>query len=177
MAEFDSARDELAGARGEAARVRSDALLAHEAVQRAEQALAALERTAGERQRKDRARLEKNLRDAKEWRGQVAEERAALDAAELEAVRGFAAFSDPREQLGKLSDQYPVLLLPLRLETRFKRDAGGQPQLWVRIYPEACLVDTFEPALTEQEITNAQAFWAAVWRAAGDEALEREAWR
>jgi len=177
MAEFDSARDELAGARGEAARVRADALLAHEAVRRAEQALAALERTAGARQRKDRARLEKNLRDAKEWRGQVAAERAALDAAELEAVRGFAAFSDPREQLGKLSGQYPVLLLPLRLETRFKQDAGGRPQLWVRIYPDACLVDTFEPALTEQEITNAQAFWAAVWRAAGDEALEREAWR
>ena len=177
MAEFDNAREELAGARRDAARARADALLAYEAVQRAQRALDALDRAAGERQRRERARLEKNLRDAKEWRKQVAKDREALEAAELAAAGRFAAFSDPREQIGKLSDRYPILLLPLRLETRFKGAAGGPQQLWVRIYPDSCLVDTFEPALTEQEITNAQNFWAAVWRAAGDEALEREAWR
>lgn len=177
MAEFDHARDELAGSRRETARARAEALLAYEAVRGAERALAALERTAGSRQRQERARLEKNLRDAEAWRGQLAKELATLDAAERDAVRGFADFSDPREHLSRCGDRHPILLLPLRLETRFKRGVGGQPQLWVRIYPDACLVDTFEPALTEQEIASAQNFWAAVWRAGGDEALEREAWR
>ncbi len=177
MATFDNARDELAGARRETARVRAAALLAHEAVRRAERDLAAIDRTAGSRQREERARLEKNLRDAQSWRDQLTAEQATLDAAELEAVHGFAEFSDPVTHLPRCDDAYPVLLLPLRLETRFKRSAAGQPQLWVRIYPDACLVDTFEPALTEPEIANAQTFWAAVWRAGGDEALEREAWR
>lgn len=177
MATFDNARDELAGARRETARVRAQALLAYEAVRRAERDLAAIDRTAGPRQREERARLEENLRDARSWRDQLAEEQGMLDAAELEAVHGFAEFSDPVTQMMRCDDAYPILLLPLRLETRFKSSAAGRPQLWVRIYPDACLVDTFEPALTETEIENAQTFWAAVWRAGGDKALEREAWR
>ena len=43
----------------------------------------------------------------------------------------------------------PILLFPLRLETRFKRPPAGQPQLWVRVYPDDCLVDGFEESLTE----------------------------
>jgi hypothetical protein len=177
MPASDDARDELATTRAERARARAEALLAYEAVRRAERDLAALGRTDGARQRGERARLARNLRDAQSWRDQLDTELAALDAAELEAVRGFAEFSDPVTRLGQCDDAYPILLLPLRLETRFKRSAAGAPQLWVRIYPDACLVDTFEPALTETEIAGAQQFWAAMWRAGGDEALEREAWR
>jgi hypothetical protein len=85
--------------------------------------------------------------------------------------------ADPRRAVAEWPDRYPILLFPLRLETRFKPAPSGLPQLWVRAYPDTCLIDTFEAALTDQEITNAQRFWAAIWRAAGDEALERVAWR
>ncbi len=76
-----------------------------------------------------------------------------------------------------MAGPFPILLLPLRIETRFKTTAAGAPQLWVRVYPDTCLVDGFEGSLTEQEVTNARAFWAAIWRAGGDEALERAASR
>ena len=69
------------------------------------------------------------------------------------------------------------MLFPLRLETRFKTSPEGRPQLWVRVYPDECLVDTFEPSLTEGEVTSAQAFWASIWRAGGVEAEELAAWR
>ncbi|HEX7745060.1 MAG TPA: hypothetical protein VF462_07350 [Micromonosporaceae bacterium] len=47
----------------------------------------------------------------------------------------------------------------------------------MRVYPDVCLVDSFEPELSTQEVDNARAFWAAIWRAGGDEAGERTAWR
>ena len=89
----------------------------------------------------------------------------------------FTDFTDPTEELSRLPDSVPILLFPLRLETRFKPGDDGRPQLWVRVYPDNCLVDSFEPSLTEQEVENGAAFWASIWRAGGDETLERAAWR
>ena len=50
-------------------------------------------------------------------------------------------------------------------------------QLWVRIFPDECLVDTFEATLTESEIKNATIFWREYFHAAGVESAERAAWR
>ena len=72
------------------------------------------------------------------------------------------------------------MLFPLRLETRFKTvDVPGRhaQQLWVRIFPDECLVDTFEATLTESEIKNATIFWREYFHAAGVESAERAAWR
>ncbi|OUL36555.1 hypothetical protein BV375_00035 [Nostoc sp. 106C] len=80
--------------------------------------------------------------------------------------------SDPREQVNQLSDDYPFLLLPVRLETRFR-----QNQLWVRVYPDECAVDSFEATLSEVEVKNAQTYWADRWRAGGFEEQRRGAWR
>ncbi len=92
----------------------------------------------------------------------------------------FLPFTDPRKAIEQLNDLYPILLLPLHLETRFKQIAtpdGTLHQLWVRVYPDDCAVDTFEASLSETEVKNAQTYWAQVWRAAGDEGLRRAAWR
>ena len=106
----------------------------------------------------------------------------------LEEVLGRAStdfwnnFSDPQRNASKLDDGIPVLLFPLRLETRFKTvqgPAGAAPvqQLWVRIYPDECLVDTFEATLTETELQSATIFWREYFHAAGVESAERAAWR
>lgn len=92
----------------------------------------------------------------------------------------FLPLTDPRTSIEQLIDLYPILLLPLRLETRFKQIAapgGTLHQLWVRVYPDDCAVDTFEASLSETEVKNARTYWAQVWRAAGDENLRRAAWR
>ncbi len=57
------------------------------------------------------------------------------------------------------------------METRFKTIAQPETgtekrQLWVRIYPDTCMVDSFDPQLSPQEIRNAARFWAE-YHAAG----------
>ncbi len=68
----------------------------------------------------------------------------------------------------------PVLLLPVRLETRFGTGPGG-PELWVRIYPDQISVDTHEPALTAEEQTAGSAYWGAIGNA--DTESQKAAWR
>lgn len=90
-------------------------------------------------------------------------------------------FTDPREHIGNLDDNRPILLLPLRIETRFKQLAAGtavpRRQLWVRVFPDEISVDTFEPIPSENEIRNARSYWTAVWKAGGVEGGLRGAWR
>lgn len=66
---------------------------------------------------------------------------------------------------GGLDAATPVLFLPVNLETRFMDIGDGVSQLWVRIYPDQIAINTHEPELTDQEITDAETYWNAVWRA------------
>lgn len=93
------------------------------------------------------------------------------------ALTAFAPFTDPRRSVVELSDAMPFALLPVRLETRFTTVGDGRKQLWVRIYPDDCWIDTFEPELSSAELANAKAYWQDKWRAGGIEPDERAAWR
>lgn len=98
-----------------------------------------------------------------------------------DAFAAFQAFSDPRNAVAHLDDNVPLLLLPLRLETRFKTIELGQGQparheLWVRIYPDDCSVDAFDAALSSAEVVAATRFWRETWRAAGVDTEARAAW-
>ena len=53
-----------------------------------------------------------------------------------------------------LSASTPLLLLPVNIETRFMNSAAGAPELWVRIYPDQIAINSHEPELTQQEITD-----------------------
>jgi hypothetical protein len=86
---------------------------------------------------------------------------------------------DPRKGIGKLSTDTPLVLLPVRIETRFANVGSAeqpQHQLWVRIYPDDCSIDTFEETLSDVEVANAKLYWQGIWRAGGVEADERAAW-
>ncbi len=88
--------------------------------------------------------------------------------------------TDPRKAIGGLDAQYPILLFPMRLEARFvtvTRDGVEARELLVRVYPDDCLVDSFEPDLSDGEVKNARRYWCSVWAAGGDEGLQRAAWR
>ena len=83
----------------------------------------------------------------------------------------WETWTDPRQHAGQINDNIPVALFPLRLETRFKTVTGRaeqqQQQLWVRIYPDECLVDTYEELLSETELYSAAIFWREYFHAAG----------
>lgn len=113
---------------------------------------------------------------------------ADAQAAELDARGIFADFSDPRKHLSQLNDDTPILLFPLRIETRFKTlTRRGTPataaapatrhELWVRVYPDDIAIDGFEPLLSESEVKNAATYFAAIEAAGDDEGLKRATWR
>lgn len=83
---------------------------------------------------------------------------------------------NPEKDIEQLDDTYPILLFPLRLETRFKK-IGAQNQLWVRVYPDDCNVIRKEPNLTRDELTDAKIFWAEMAKAGKIETEERGAWQ
>lgn len=70
----------------------------------------------------------------------------------------------------------PLLLLPVRLETRFSPRSDGGADLRVRVYPDAVHVDSHEPGLTPDEVTWGRHFWEATWRAGADTGAARRAW-
>jgi hypothetical protein len=63
-----------------------------------------------------------------------------------------------------LAAQTPILLMPVRIETRFV-DTDKQSQLLLRVYPDTINVSSFEAGLTDQEIASGQEYWTLVWRA------------
>jgi hypothetical protein len=65
----------------------------------------------------------------------------------------------------------PVLLLPLRVETRFKGS-----QLLVRVFPDEVAIDTHEEFLTKGEAAAGAAYWRAV-AADESETSRKLAWR
>jgi hypothetical protein len=102
----------------------------------------------------------------------------------LEKMREFEVVNDPRENLEHLRDDTPFLLLPVRIETRFKiftEDGSKKYQLWVRIFPDDIAIDTFEPVLSESEVTASRSYWCDIWRAGSgvnsDNDRKRGAWR
>lgn len=66
-----------------------------------------------------------------------------------------------------LDPSYPIVLLPVRVETRFKaldpKVLGDKNKLLVRIYPDDIFADTHEPQLTADEVTDGGQYWTAVW--------------
>ncbi|MBE0640346.1 MAG: hypothetical protein IH598_17675 [Bacteroidales bacterium] len=82
----------------------------------------------------------------------------------------FSIFSDPTKSINLFFfHDYPILMFPVRMETRFKKittqNEETQHQLWVRIFPDECSIDTFEDTLSEIEIAKARQYWCNVWAA------------
>ena len=60
------------------------------------------------------------------------------------------------------SEAEPLVLLPVRLETRFVA-SGRQTMLRVRIFPDEIHVDDLVRGLTEDEVSAGRAYWTGVW--------------
>ena len=183
MSDFETTRDLLAQARAKSTAAADALLKARNRLSRTKAQQSTLARGFDAN---DPAQLAK--------RAALTAERAAADkavkageaalvqrrGAERVAVANFAAFADPRTAISRLGDDVPFLLFPVRLETRFKTVHVAhrtEQQLWIRVYPDTCSIDTFEPELSDTEVANGQTYWAQIWQAGGQEDQARGAWR
>jgi hypothetical protein len=118
---------------------------------------------------------------AKENAAAVAKQREVVkqrDASVRDALDALAGRRTPPQLIEAWNDSLPILLLPLRLETRWKTDgiAPASPELWVRAYPDDVAITSHEPLLTDTELTHGRAYWSALARAVPADA-DAAAWR
>ena len=180
MSDFEGARLALNRARSDLAARRAELYRTQQDRARLEARLA-----RAQRERPPGSDPERSLSDKLERaRAEEARERDEVrahetDVAELE--RAFAGLANPRDALARWSTETPILLLPVRLETRFRRIESAEgltkDELWVRIFPDDCAVETFEETLSEDEAASGTRFWIAAWAAGGIESQRRAAWR
>ncbi len=183
MPEFNDIQKKLSHAIREKEAAKQDLILKREQ-------LLALEREKQKLQRKfdeqDRGMVEHKKRlehREKEVKNSLKEGKTNLqERSQLveRLLREFQPFSDPREQVSKFKDDTPFLLMPVRMETRFKELKDGEEsyyQLWLRAYPDDCAIDSFEEKLSRAEVKSAKLYYQGLWQAGEREAMERAAWR
>lgn len=182
--EFTEIQKQLKEARARREESESELFKAKERLNKIRRGKERLLRFKGKGRRAAASRLRKLEGSEKELSNTIKELSAALDLnkkIELDGLESFYPFTDPRENIPKLNDSYPILLFPLRIETRFKKvdviGAGTKHQLWVRVFPDEIAIDTFEELLSENEVRNARSYWASMWRAGNIEEDQRAAWR
>lgn len=111
---------------------------------------------------------------------QIPAARTALANAET-ALRTSLAKLDselPREALfSSLGVNEPILLLPVRLETRYFRPPTGNAQLLVRVFPDDIHLESHDPDLTQDEVERTLRY-RTLFKAAGDSTDDRlRAWQ
>jgi hypothetical protein len=89
-------------------------------------------------------------------------------------IERFFEGRSPQQLIEEWDDQYPIMLFPVRLETRFKLDQNPA-ELWIRIFPDEIAVNTHEETLTFREVDSGKDYWKLLW-AATDEQKKKEAW-
>jgi hypothetical protein len=102
--------------------------------------------------------------------------RREFNTAEGSLFDQFEIFADPKKLVEQTSDVFPFLLFPVRMETRFMKK-GNEDELWIRIYPDDCLIDNFQETLSKSEVDDAKLFWINLWQAGKIEQQQRSAWR
>ena len=63
---------------------------------------------------------------------------------------------DPAALVGALSTRQPVLLMPVAVQTRYRKDTT---QLMIRIYPDALHTFAHDPGLTPAEVEAGKQYW------------------
>lgn len=83
----------------------------------------------------------------------------------------------PSSITGTLSaGNVPLVLFPVRLETRFFQLSASTWELRVRVYPDRIHVDTHHPELSTDERTWGMAYWEQDWAAGADWDARADAW-
>lgn len=93
----------------------------------------------------------------------------------VEALDAYRSAIPSQEAIMLFPDSIPLLLLPVRIETRFMPDLQPHPQLWLRIYPDDIAIESHEPLLTREEFEAGAQYYRDIWPALPDPAPQN--WR
>lgn len=104
------------------------------------------------------AQREKLLRDSGRVGSLDRDGLAQIDDLIKNALDGVLDLIDPVDA----SEAFPLVLLPVRIESRFATD-GNATLLKVRVYPDEIHVDELERGLTDVERDAGRAWWSAAW--------------
>src|SRR6185437_12249361 len=110
---------------------------------------------------------------------EIATQRAAVDRLDGDVRQAIGRlFGDltPDRLIEAWDDAIPILMLPLRVETRWRTEDAAHPELRVRVYPDDVAVTTHEKTLTSAEVAHGEAYWTAL-RAATGASTRDLAWR
>ncbi len=66
---------------------------------------------------------------------------------------------NPENAIQLFNQQIPILLFPVKIETKYFNLDTPNPQLWIRIFPDDICIDTFENQLTEEEVTYLEQYY------------------
>lgn len=184
MMEFTESQQKVLQARKQREISERDLFKTKEKLDKTRREESKLLRFAGKKRKATNARLRELKRREKKLIATIDKLSTALNdnkKIEIDHIKSFFPFTDPRENSSKLDDRYPILLFPLRIETRFKKidvvGADTKHQLWVRVFPDEIAIDTFEELLSENEVRNARSYWSSIRRAGDVEEDQRAAWR
>jgi hypothetical protein len=121
----------------------------------------------------ERRRAEREIASLREERDAIAAERGErLTLADT--IRDELVLVRPLEDsVAELAADVPVVLLPVRIETRF---SGDRRRLRIRVFPDSIHVPNHDPELTPEERAAAETYWRARWDAGGDTEAETAAW-
>jgi hypothetical protein len=149
-------RTPLDDARKAFAQARNARLQAQAGLAAANAALADISRTAAGSDSHLRAASE----DAATRQQAVIDARGVEQAARSTVTSSLASWllEDPALDIAQLESRYPVVLIPVRVETRFVPESS---ELRVRVYPDEISADAHEPELSATERAAGQAYWAA----------------
>jgi hypothetical protein len=99
-----------------------------------------------------------------------------ISDADIAAIPAGTAFPSTSRFLHPPDSKTPLVLLPVRLETRFQPNPSPT-ELWLRIYPDTVHIDSFEPDLTAEESGARAAYLAQAGTPAAQSAFSALAQR
>jgi hypothetical protein len=104
--------------------------------------------------------LSAGVGDPAQLQQQMAGLRADFLQLRAKEIDAFGRQFDPRQFVAQLNGAIPILLLPLRIQTRFQVTPNGRILL-IRVYPDEISVQSHEPRLMTAERSAGALFWAA----------------
>ncbi len=105
----------------------------------------------------------------------------AIESELINLYQLFWALASPQDMVGNWDAKFPIVLLPIRIETRFiTYDVGdvSKNYICVRFIPDDIFVDTHEPLLTADEYEGGKKYWSEISNPENDRLTnQKKEWR